>query len=184
MELEEAKAKFVQAWGRLGSGWGINRTMAQVHVLLLVSPEALTADEIMKELKISRGNANMNLRMLIDWGLIQRLHKPGERKEYFEAEKDMWTVFRQIVKERRRRELQPIFKVLEELKQVKGDRKDPSVKAFVDTLEGIHGFASKTDSAMQIFIMADENWFLKSFMKLMQSNFRCALSWKERSRNL
>ena len=85
MELEEAKAKFIQAWGTLGSSWGINRTMSQIHALLIVSVDPLTTEEIMDQLKISRGNANMNVRALMDWGLITKELVPGERKEYFQA---------------------------------------------------------------------------------------------------
>ena len=90
MELAEGKLKFIEAWGKLGSEWGINRTMAQVHALLMVSPEALTTEEVMAELSISRGNANMTLRDLIDWGLVEKQHKTGERKEFFYAEKDIF----------------------------------------------------------------------------------------------
>jgi DNA-binding transcriptional regulator GbsR (MarR family) len=88
MELPEAKQKFIESWGKLGSEWGINRTMAQVHALLLISPEALTTEEIMETLSISRGNANMTLRDLMGWGLIEKQHRAGERKEYFYADKD------------------------------------------------------------------------------------------------
>ncbi|WP_431198790.1 GbsR/MarR family transcriptional regulator [Mucilaginibacter sp. P25] len=87
MELAEAKLKFIEAWGKLGSEWGINRTMAQVHALLMISPEALTTEEVMAELSISRGNANMTLRDLIDWGLVEKRHKTGERKEFFTPKK-------------------------------------------------------------------------------------------------
>jgi DNA-binding transcriptional regulator GbsR (MarR family) len=80
MELAEAKERFVQTWGTLGSNWGINRTMAQVHALLLVSATALSTEEVMEQLQISRGNANMNLRTLIDWGLVRREGKTGERR--------------------------------------------------------------------------------------------------------
>ena len=88
MEFSEGKQKFIQTWGTLGSSWGISRTMAQVHALLLISPEALTTEEVMEDLKVSRGNANMNLRDLMDWGLISKVLVAGERKEYFVAEKD------------------------------------------------------------------------------------------------
>ena len=105
MELQEGKEKFIQAWGTLGSNWGINRTMAQIHALLLISPEALSAEEIRQELNISMGNANMNVRALIDWGLVYKELKPGERKEYFVAEKDMWEVIRKVITERKKKEL-------------------------------------------------------------------------------
>jgi DNA-binding transcriptional regulator GbsR (MarR family) len=168
MELKEAKEKFVNAWGTLGSNWGINRTMAQVHALLMVSAEPLSAEDIMEELKISRGNANMNLRALMDWGLVEKTHIQGERREYFSAEKDIWEVFKQVAKERRKREVEPIFKVLADVKKVKGNPKDKSVKAFVDTIDGIQNFASKTDKILDTLVKADENWFIGSFIKLIK----------------
>ena len=88
MKLQEAKAEFVQSWGILGSQWGINRTMAQIHALLLVAADPLTTEEIMQQLSISRGNTNMNVRELMDWNLVQKVIVPGERKEYFKAEKE------------------------------------------------------------------------------------------------
>ncbi len=168
MELNEAKDKFINAWGTLGSNWGINRTMAQVHALLMISPDPLSAEDIMEQLKISRGNANMNIRALIDWGLVEKTHIQGERKEYFSAEKDIWEVFKQVAKERRKREVEPIFKVLEDVKKVKGNKKDKSLKAFVDTIDGIQNFTTKTDKILDMMIKADENWFVGSFIKLMK----------------
>lgn len=168
MKLTESKEKFINAWGTLGTSWGINRTMAQVHALLLISPEALSAEEIMEELNISRGNANMNIRTLIDWGLVFKEIKSGERKEFFVAEKDIWLVFKQIAKERRKRELEPIFKVLEEVKQVDGDKRDRNIKAFVDTIEGIERFTKKADRTLETMIKADENWLMGTFMKMMR----------------
>lgn len=106
MNLPEGKDKFLQSWGAFGSSWGVNRTMAQIHALLMIAPEALSADDIMEELKISRGNANMNLRALIDWGLVYKELKAGERKEYFVAEKDMWKVVKNIIIQRKKRELE------------------------------------------------------------------------------
>lgn len=168
MKLTESKEKFINAWGTLGNSWGINRTMAQVHALLLISPDALSAEEIMDELNISRGNANMNIRTLIDWGLVQKELVPGERREYFKAEKDIYIVFKQIAKERRKRELEPIFKVLEEVKNVDGDKRDKNIKAFVDTIEEIERFTHKADRTLETLIKADENWLIGSFMKLMK----------------
>src|ERR1700753_4094065 len=124
MQLAEAKAKFIADWGRLGTNWGINRTMAQIHALLLVSPDHLSADEVMEQLEISRGNANMSLRELIHWGLVQKVIVPGERKEFFTAEKDIWKVARQIVKERKKRELDTMLPGLKELSEVDGDQRD------------------------------------------------------------
>jgi DNA-binding transcriptional regulator GbsR (MarR family) len=168
MKLTESKEKFINAWGTLGTSWGINRTMAQVHALLLISPDVLSAEEIMDELNISRGNANMNVRTLIDWGLVQKELIPGERKEYFKAEKDIYKVFKQIAKERRKRELEPIFKVLEEVKNVDGDKRDRNIKAFVETIEEIERFTHKADRTLETLIKADESWLIGSFMKLMK----------------
>lgn len=168
MKLDEAKEKFIQAWGTLGSNWGISRTMAQVHALLLVSPGPLSAEDVMEQLQISRGNANLNLRALIDWGLVQKELRPGERKEFFAAEKDIWKVFRQVVKERRKRELEPMLEVLQTLSKVEGDRRDREVKAFTDSVDGIYKFASKADNTLEKLIRADENWFLGSVIKLLK----------------
>ena len=168
MELQEAKDKFIQAWGTLGSQWGINRTMTQIHALLLVSAEPLSADDIMEQLQISRGNVNMNVRDLIDWGLVFKVLKPGERKEFFSAEKDMWKVFRQVVKERRRRELEPVFGILDEVAKVQGDPKDPDYKAFVEPIKDIQKIASRADSTLETLIKADESWFFTTLMKMMK----------------
>lgn len=166
MELKEAKEKFISAWGTLGVNWGINRTMAQLQALLLISPEPLTTEEMMDELNISRGNVNMNIRALIDWGLAHRVHKPGERKEYFKGEKDMWKVSKQVTKERRKRELEPVFKVLEDVRHVKGNSNE--AKQFVNTIEGIQDFASKADKMLEMLTKADENWFIGSFLKFLK----------------
>jgi DNA-binding transcriptional regulator GbsR (MarR family) len=166
MQLAEAKAKFIADWGRFGSNWGINRTMAQIHALLLISPDPLSAEDIMEELSISRGNANMNLRELIDWGLLQKVIIPGERKEFFSAEKDIWKVARQIVKERKKRELDQMIPALKELSEVEGDRKDKAVKTFTDTINNIRKFSDQADRTLDTMIKADEHWFLSSLVKL------------------
>lgn len=166
MELAEAKQKFIEAWGKLGSEWGINRTMAQVHALLLVSPEALTTEEIMDALSISRGNANMTLRDLIGWGLVEKQHRPGERKEYFFADKDTWNIAKQVAKERRKRELDPVIKILDELSNVKGDDKDPEYQTFHKSVTDINKLAKNVDKTLDTMIKAEENWFWGSIVKM------------------
>ncbi|MDO3641812.1 GbsR/MarR family transcriptional regulator [Mucilaginibacter sp. L3T2-6] len=166
MELTEARQKFIEAWGKLGSEWGINRTMAQVHALLLISPEALTTEEIMEQLSISRGNANMTLRDLIGWGLVEKQHKPGERKEYFFAEKDVWVIARQVAKERRKRELEPVIKILDELSKVQGDAKDPTYKNFHKSVTDINKLAKNVDKTFDAMLKADESWFWGSILKV------------------
>lgn len=165
MQLSEAKRRFIQAWGTLGSKWGVNRTMAQVHALLLISPDALSADDVMTELNISRGNANMNLRALIDWNLIKKQLKSGDRKEYFFAEKDIWKAAQQIMTQRKKRELEPIRQILTELKNVEGN--DPYVDTFKSTINDINEFANAADKFLEKMAAAERNLFLQTLIKLM-----------------
>ena len=164
MQLQEAKDKFVQAWGNFGSNWGINRTMAQVHALLLVSPKALSADDIMESLDISRGNANMNIRALIDWGLVYKENKNGERREYFYAEKDTWTVIRQIIIHRKKKELEPALNVLEEVQNV--DEESSEKEEFVTIIREIELFSRKADILLEKLIEAEAEWLMGTFIKM------------------
>ena len=166
MKLTEAKQQFISSWGAFGTHWGINRTMAQIHALLLISPDPLTQDDIMEELNISRGNTNMNIRELINWGLVERVILPGERKEYFTAEKDIWKVVKQIVKERKKRELEPMMQLLDKLEDVEGDKKDKKVKTFVDTVSSIKRLGLQADKTLDVMIKAEENWFVSNLMKI------------------
>lgn len=167
MDLKEAKYKFIQEWGVLGSSWGINRAMAQIHAYLMLSPESKTTDEVMEELKISRGNANMNMRALIDWGLVYKEFKPGERKEYFYAEKDLWNVMKQIAKERRKREIIPIRDVLAEVSTAEvGDSAEG--KEFKKVTQDIDKIISKFDGLIDMASKSDQNWFLKMLGKLVK----------------
>ena len=165
MKLTEAKAQFISSWGAFGTHWGINRTMAQIHALLLVSPDPITQDDIMEQLNISRGNVNMNTRDLIDWGLVDRVLIPGERKEFFSAEKDIWKVATQIIKERKKRELDPMLKLLSQLEKIDGEKKDAATKQFIDTVAGIKKFGGQADKMLDVMIKADESWFLGNILK-------------------
>jgi DNA-binding transcriptional regulator GbsR (MarR family) len=119
--LDRSKALFIRRWGELSGYWGINRTMAELHALLYISADALCADEIMAALQISRGNTSMNLRQLLDWGLVSRVHRKGDRKEYFTAETDVWEMFQTIVRERRRREVEPIIETIARCQRMVAD---------------------------------------------------------------
>lgn len=165
MELQEAKDKFIHTWGTLATQWGINRTMSQIHALLLLSSKSLNADQIMEDLKISRGNVNMNLRELMGWGLINKQLLPGERKEYFIAEKDIWKVARQIAKERRRREVEPILETMEEIKNgISGDTvEEKELLKIVEDINQVTSFANKTVDSM---LKAEESWLVSNFMKI------------------
>lgn len=165
MELKEAKDRFIHTWGTLATQWGINRTMSQIHALLLLSPKSLNADEIMEDLQISRGNVNMNLRDLMSWGLIYKQLLPGERKEYFLAEKDIWKVARQIARERKRREIEPILETMEEIK--KGiEPSSEENKEFLKIVNDISTVAGFADNTIQMVIKSDDNWLKTNFMKL------------------
>lgn len=166
MEFPEGKEKFLQAWGTLGSSWGINRTMAQIHALLLISPEALSADDIMEELKISRGNANMNLRALMDWGLVNKELQAGKRREFFVAEKDMWTVVKNIIVQRKKRELEPMIRALDELANVQGTGED--ALEFARVIKEIRLFSNKADATLDSLVKADSNWFMGTFLKMIK----------------
>jgi DNA-binding transcriptional regulator GbsR (MarR family) len=168
MKLTEAKQQFISSWGAFGTHWGINRTMAQIHALLLVSADAMTQDNIMEELNISRGNTNMNIRELINWGLVERVILTGERKEFFIAEKDIWKVIRLIVKERKKRELDPMLKLLDQLEGVEGDKRDKNVKTFIETVSGIKRLGRQADKTLDMMIKADENWFVSGLIKFLK----------------
>ncbi len=122
--VEKARERFVSTWGEMASRWGINKTMARVHALLMASDAALSTDEIMAALGISRGNANMNLRALVDWGLVRRVAVGGERREYFQSEKDVWNMCCRIARERKKREIEPVIGALEECLREAGTGKD------------------------------------------------------------
>lgn len=166
MKLTEARQQFISSWGAFGTHWGINRTMAQIHALLMVSPDPITQDDIMATLDVSRGNVNMNIRELISWGLVDRVILPGERKEFFTAEKDIWKVATQIVRERKKRELDPMLKLLSQLENIDGDKKDRHTKQFIETIAGIRKFGGQADKMLDMMVKADESWFLGNVLKM------------------
>jgi DNA-binding transcriptional regulator GbsR (MarR family) len=112
--LAASQERFVLEWGRMSSQWGINRTMAQIHALLFITGETLTMDQIIERLQISRGNASMNLRDLMDWGIVRRFRKPGERRDTYVSEADPWHMFAKVARERKRRELDPTAAAIRE----------------------------------------------------------------------
>lgn len=166
MKLDEAKIKYIQTWGSLATSWGINKTMAQVHALLLISTKPLSAEDIMDELQISRGNVNMNVRALIDWGIVSKEFVVGERKEFFVADKDIWELFKQITKERKKREIEPIIKALQELQQV--DDISDEGQQFKKTLGDLSSVTSTVNSILDKAIKADEHWLLSNFTKIIK----------------
>ncbi|WP_299683328.1 MarR family transcriptional regulator [uncultured Dokdonia sp.] len=167
MKFEEAKSKFIQTWGALGSQWGINKTMAQIHALLMISPDPLSMEDIMEELHISRGNTSMNLRSLMDWGIVFKEYKPGERKEFFSAEGNIDELARKIARERSRREIKPTLRVLQDISTIDGEE---STKAahFKAKTEELYDFVSRADNMLEKITEQKENWITKTILKLMR----------------
>jgi DNA-binding transcriptional regulator GbsR (MarR family) len=112
MQLTPVAQKFILHWGEMGARWGINRTVAQIHALLYLSPQPLHAEEIAETLSVARSNVSYSLRELQGWGIVHVTHLLGDRRDHFESMKDIWEMFRIIVDERRRREVDPTLEVL------------------------------------------------------------------------
>lgn len=110
--LPPLNRQFVAHFGEMGSRWGINRTVGQIYALIFLSPHALNADEIAETLEFSRSNVSMGLKELQSWRLVKLLHRPGDRREYFESPADVWEIFRVLAEERRRREIEPTLTML------------------------------------------------------------------------
>lgn len=110
--LPPLNRQFVAHFGEMGSRWGINRTVGQIYALIFLSPRAINADEIAESLAFSRSNVSMGLKELQAWRLVKLLHRPGDRREYFEAPSDVWEIFRILAEERRRREIEPTLSML------------------------------------------------------------------------
>jgi len=167
MEFREAKEKFVQSWGALGSQWGINKTMAQIHALLMVSAEPVTMEDIMESLKISRGNASMNLRALMDWGIVYKEYKSGERREFFTAEKDLDELAVKIARERSKREIKPALKVLKEVSSITAAGSEEE-RHFVAQTSKLYDFVLKADNMLDKATEMHQNWLGRLVLKIMK----------------
>ncbi|MEM1331646.1 MAG: MarR family transcriptional regulator [Planctomycetota bacterium] len=151
--VHEAQDRFVAVWGQMGTAWGISRTMAEVHALLFITGEPLCTDDVMQRLGISRGSASMSLRALLDWGVVYRVHKRGDRKEYFEGEQDVWAMFRAIVRERMKREVDPLLVSLHEIREMtEGIGKGEAVSSHNARLADILEFLEMADGVSRRFV--------------------------------
>ena len=156
--LRRAQDQFILEWGRMSSSWGINRTMAQIHALLLVTGEPHSMDEIIERLTISRGNASMNLRDLIDWGIVQRFRRPGDRKDIYQTDTDPWRIFAQVVRERKRREIDPTATAIKECLAILPEKEaNADVLNFRKRLEGLLGIFDLIDSIYENVFKTDES---------------------------
>lgn len=157
-QLTQAQDRFIASWGQMAGAWGISRTMAEAHALLYITGRPMNTDEIMDRLQISRGNASMSIRALLDWGIISRTHKRGDRKEYFEADQDVWSMFRSIVRERMKREVEPLLATLYEIRDASpapdeatgADQRE--LLAHQKRLEGMLSFLNVMEKLSQRFV--------------------------------
>ena len=113
-ELPTVEQKFVLHWGEMGTRWGINRTVAQIHALLYISPRPLHAEEIAETLAVARSNVSTSLKELQGWGIVKMVHVMGDKRDHFETLKDVWEMFRIVLDERKRREIDPTVALLRE----------------------------------------------------------------------
>src|SRR5256714_14246642 len=158
-QLATAQDLFIRRWGEMGQTWGINRTMAEIHGLLYITARPLCTDDVMERLNISRGNASMSLRALCDWGIVRRLHKRGERREYFESLGDVWEMFSLIAAERKRREMDPVLETIRQCQQMldetalgKSAAKRQDVQLTRQRLAVMEEFMQVTNKIFQQFI--------------------------------
>ena len=176
-----ARDKFVQLWGNMASSWGINKTMSQIHALLYAESEALHTDEIMSILDISRGNANMNLRRLLDWELIHKVQFEGDRKDYFSAETDVWKIVNTIIRERQQREIAPIRNRIEEcITLLEGNdtgdfELDPASQEFKERIQNYNDFLvmfERFTNALLPFITKKNLTLLKQLVRFVEAKER------------
>ncbi|MCJ8328623.1 MAG: HTH domain-containing protein [Lentisphaeria bacterium] len=167
-KLKDAQDEFLNHWGVVGPQWGINRTMAQVHALLIISVDPISTDDIMEELAISRGNAHKNLKELQNWGLIRTIIKRGDRKEYFEAEKDVLKMFKLVIKERRRRELDPAIEVVTACAEKTVGMKGKEAELFHKQMKDISELLGTGAKVLDKFSQSDKNLVLTLLLKTLK----------------
>jgi HTH-type transcriptional regulator, glycine betaine synthesis regulator len=145
--------RFVEAWGSLGVLWGINRSMARIHALLVLADEPIDLDTLSQRLNISRGNASMSLKELRHWGVIQRVHRADDRRDFYVVESDVWTMFFRIARERKKREFDPALHSLRDLLSEGATEKNPKVHARLEAMESL---LSTADRFMGRFLESEE----------------------------
>ena len=152
--LKTARERFVALWGQMASNWGIPRTMAEVHALLLVAGEPMNTDDLMAALRISRGSASMTLKALQEWGVVSRVHIRGDRKEYFHAEQDVWKLFRTILRERKKREIDPMLEALRECRELTARPPVGSARK-ISAVRAVDEHNKRLDSMLEFITMID-----------------------------
>ena len=169
--VEEVEDRFLDLWDTMSSLWGISPTMARIHGLLYITGAALSMDDIMARLAISRGNVSMNLSKLVEWGLVRRVHKRGNRKDYYESLSDVWEMFTLVASQRKRREIDPILSTLrrcrEELspESLGGVADEPIVRDRSARVNDLLTFLTMMDSLAQRFF--DSHRSLRAAVELL-----------------
>lgn len=163
MDLNSARSKFIQDWGNLSTKWGIKSAMGRIHALLLISSEPMCADDVMEHLSMSRGNVNMNLKSLEEWKVIKKCFKPGNRKDFYEAEKDFAKVFKLIIQERKKRELDPLLGLLEDVNKVQPMCTESN--EFCVVTKELGRFAMKADRAFNVITSSGAEWISKVMIR-------------------
>lgn len=156
--------KFILHWGEMGTKWGINRTVAQVHALLYLAPKPLPADAIATTLSVARSNVSTSLRELQGWGIVRVVHVLGDRRDHFETLKDVWEIFRIVAEERKKREIDPTMRVLAEcVKEAKAepDRDAQTAERLESMLEFLTAMSGLFDEILRMPLPA-----LKGVFKL------------------
>lgn len=139
--LTPVQQKFILHWGEMGTRWGINRTVAQIHALLYISPKPLHAEDISETLTVARSNVSTSLKELQGWGIVRMVHVLGDKRDHFESMKDVWEMFRLVLDERKRREIDPTLAMLRECIAESELEKDPTTK---ERLRELHDFFDTT----------------------------------------
>jgi DNA-binding transcriptional regulator GbsR (MarR family) len=138
-ELTGLQKQYILHWGEMGTRWGINRTVAQIHALLYLSPRALPAEEIAETLSVARSNVSTSIRELETWGIVRAVHVLGDRREHYESMKDVWEMFRLVIEQRKRREIDPTREMLRRC-LAELDPKEAGADYTRDRLEAMAGF--------------------------------------------
>jgi DNA-binding transcriptional regulator GbsR (MarR family) len=172
--LEEVEDRFVDLWDTMSALWGISPTMARIHGHLYITGAALSMDEIMARLAISRGNVSMNLSKLVEWGLVHRVHKRGDRRDYYESLADVWEMFTLVANQRKRREIDPILNTLRRCQEnLSADALGPQADepAAVERLQRVNdllSFLTLVDGLAQRFFESHRG--LRDAMALLTQN--------------
>lgn len=173
MNLLATAQKFIVHWGEMGARWGINRSVAQIHALLYLSPKALPADEIAETLEIARSNVSVGLKELQTWGLVRATQTLGDRRDHFETSTDVWELFRIIIRERKRRELDPTLALLRECVSEAKTTENQAIPQLDERLAAMLEFMELTDAwGERAAKLAPKN--LRRLAKLGDSIFKLA----------